>query len=279
MKRQLLIAVGLSLLLILAGCNEVQPVEENTPTTETPPSVEDLAGFNDSGVTSGDVVYNAHKTNLMDKGSWTVIFETNRSDGNQSETFTEVRTVDHVAETQIRTVETRGQSYTLYNTDTDGYQRLVTDNRTMFQYNPAGYNASRATHSSLLTSVLSNVEYNMTNTTTENETTFYTFESVGFTEDSEFSSDPDEQPRLENFTSTFTVGDDGIVHTFQMETVFVWDTRPNITYSVSLTFEDINDTTVTEPAWVSEAKQSFADNETTTTPSRTPTPNSTNTTR
>jgi hypothetical protein len=179
-------------------------------------------------------------------------------------TFTEDRLVDHSKQSQLQTIETRGRSVAVYTTPNETYQRLSVNNESSYRYNANGYNSSAATHQTLLISFLSNVEYNLVNTTIENKTTLYTYESVGFTEDSEFNPTGESQVRLENFTANFTVTDEGIIRSFQMETEFVSENRPTLYSGVTVTFSDIGATTVTEPDWTAEAKDRLELNETTT---------------
>jgi hypothetical protein len=281
MRRQLLVAVALAVLMFSAGCSGLLP-SETTPTTNettsgTPvasptgpaePLAEYPAGFSADGVTDSDAAINAHRAATYDAGSWTLVLEQRTVAGDRNQTLTDEWQVDHSAKTQLRTLDAGSATRHVYLNETDGYIRDTMANQSAYTHMATGYNASRATQENGLTQFLSGVEYEHTATEERNGTTYAVYTSTGIKNNSTLA----QGDNIQSATSSLTVAEDGRITHFRFDATVTQAQAPPTNVTLELTFSDYGSTDAPAPNWLDEAI-----NTTQTDAPGSPTPNGTTT--
>lgn len=268
MKRNILIVVGISMLVLTAGCSGILGPDETTPTTGTdaPTTESDTtvdeypSGLSENGVTNVEAAIGSHKAAIISESSWVVNYNTEFTAQNQTQSISETRTVNHEESVELQEVNSQYGEQVTYKVASEGWRQQTAQNSTQYAYAATGYDSTEATHSPMLTSFLGNVNYEQSQSVERDGTTYITYEATGLPADSELAGPANSSSEVENLSSSFTVTESGSITEFDFSATVVSEEQSNSDVNISLVFSEIGTTTVNEPAWLGDAKNETSEN-------------------
>lgn len=254
MNRKHILSVSLAVLVLLSGCSGVLPGgETETPTTtnSTPEDGETLPpGVTSSGVQDWNALLQSHSTTLQ---STSFSMEMSSEVTQQNETSSQSTSASYQADPQkaVQHQSSNGIEIDSYLDTTvnqnESFTRYASENETIYKKSPAS-SLSQLTRARTIgqLATLYNFEvqgsgdtHQLVSTGVKNQTQLN--QAIG----AEVSSS---ELRL-------TVTDDGVIKEMQYDV----ETSSGATLALDLTFSDIGSTTVSEPAWFSEAQNNYID--------------------
>jgi len=274
--RRALLAKGLVVSSALAGCSssgstETEASETASPTatetateaatetaTETPskPTLEEFAypdGATQEGITAG-TLYSTHRSAMADGGSATVEVDqdTNRSSSTQSLEQTNVYTSSGVKSTY----ETGELSQTRWSPSDEEstYVRMDTGFEQRYRIENDAVDPQEVLKLSLFESITGGAEWSSANEIVEvGDEYAATYESTGVANEQQLMNVLFGDS-LSEFTATIAVSAAGYIKRVRYEMTVERDDRTVERHS-TITVDDVGETTVSEPSWLSTARE------------------------
>ena len=261
MRRQLLLVVAVAALVALAGCSAVPGLDGTSPESPNTENLEDYpSGFSADGVTDAEAATSAHKSAVLEESSWTATYQTSVAAEGQSQDIEDIRYVDHTESLELNIVNTPFGTQSVYKVDEEGWQKQEAMNQTAYSYGAVGYNSTDAVHTPMLTSFLTNVEYEQSDVTEEDGETHITYQATGLTDGSELAPQGENASELEDVSASLTVTEEGAITNYEFGATAITENQPDTTLSIDLEFTDLGETSVEDPSWLDEAKETASEN-------------------
>ncbi|UHH24533.1 DUF7537 family lipoprotein [Halobacterium noricense] len=247
--RKQIAAVAVAALLVFAGCSA-----GGGGGTTAPGTADGAAPVYESPL-NGTTVAENHEAVVREAGSFTLTTTSTQSQGDQSLTREGSTALDLASGAYFsnRTVGSQNVQQFGYGNDT-AFQRVTAGNQTQYTVPQQSPNASRLT-SGQLASFVGLFEFSHTGTESVDGTTVHVYEANGV--DAVNESAPGfanlDTENITNVSANVHITDDGLVKRFGYS-ISVDTGSGEASVSVGQRYVDVGSTTVSEPAWLDEAR-------------------------
>lgn len=246
-----LLAVGVVVLVLAAGCGGLSGGGTPTPTTTTPTD-DGMAfptGFGEEGVTDGAAALNGHTNVLLAQGNFTFAFVSEAESEGGTTNTTLVNRVDTERRTALRTITRPEAVATQYVAGGTAYTRIDPRDNRAVQYRSANerVDPDGATARALVGALLGGVSWENPEQVTVDGERAVAYEAGGLTNASAVL-DVD-AGAVDSFEATLVVANSGVVREVTYAATYTSDGR-EVTDRVTVRFEAVGTTDVEEPAWV-----------------------------
>ena len=252
MRRNALLLIAVGCLIALAGCTGSLPGDTGGADGPTQNDLTYPDGVSENG-TNVSALADGHAAALNGSSFSLAIDSTqNSSMGNQSFEMTAAVSADR--ENVHANVTGGGQQTSLYLTESQRYARMTSGNNTVYdvrersssgmQLVPSSYSGA-AYIEQLATQTGAN--FTLTGTREIDGTPVVVLRADG--------SDISNQTAIADYDATILVDEQGVIHSFGV-TAETEQNGETSTVSFSMNVTDVDDTTVAEPSWLDEARNS-----------------------
>lgn len=246
-----LLAVGVVVLVVAAGCGGLSGDGTPTPTTTTTTDggMTFPTGFGEEGVTDDAAALNGHTNVLLSQGNFTFVFVSESDTGDGTTNTTLVNRVNTEQRTALRTVTRPEAVATQYVAAGTAYTRIEPRDNRAVQYRSASerVDPNGATARSLVGGLMGGVAWESPEQVTVDGDRAVRYEADAVTNASAVLEVDGEA--VESFEATLVVAASGVVREVSYTATFSRDGR-EVTDRVTVRFEAVGTTDVEEPAWV-----------------------------
>lgn len=255
-------AVALAALLLLAGCSLGGPGTDESPggTAESPAtgSFTYPAGFDADGVTNRTAATRGHREQLLASSGFAVTYDANVTEPGNTTTVSYAQAVETGSE-EVHwrmNVSSGGQtgSRAQYYANDTVYSRTnaVGSDAPRYGNQSNEYALGPFTGLDFVRPALVDVSYGSSEETTHDGTPAVVYSDASIESTTGLFGQGTDPANVSEFSATLVVGDDGIVRELRYSATVTNDGTAR-TVEVTVTVTDVGETTVSRPAWVSEA--------------------------
>jgi len=250
-RRRGLLAVGVVVLMVVAGCGGLSGDGTPTPTTTATPDdgMTFPTGFGEDGVTDGAAALNGHTNVLLAQGNFTFVFVSESETAGGTTNTTLVNRVDTERRIALRTVSRPDAVATQYVAGGTAYTRIEPRDNRAVQYRSASerVDPNGATARALVRALMDGVSWETPEQVTVDGEQAVRYEAASLTNASAVLDV--EAGAVDSFEGSLVVATSGVVREVTYAATYTSDGR-EVTDLVTVRFEDVGTTDSEEPAWV-----------------------------